>query len=103
VPVVEIQVKTGDEVKPDDPLITLESDKAAMDVPAPLKGKVAEILVHIGDKVSEGAAILRLDVSGEDAKADTAPTNGKAQEPHPEAQSKPEKSPQRPENVLPAD
>ena len=58
VPVVEIQVKPGDEVKPDDPLITLESDKAAMDVPAPLKGKVAEILVHIGDKVSEGAAIF---------------------------------------------
>lgn len=63
VPVVEIQVKAGDEVKVDDPLITLESDKAAMDVPSPKQGKVAEILVGIGDKVSEGSAIIRLDVS----------------------------------------
>jgi pyruvate dehydrogenase E2 component (dihydrolipoamide acetyltransferase) len=63
VPVVEIQVKAGDEVKVDDPLITLESDKAAMDVPSPQQGKVAEILVGIGDKVSEGSAIIRLDVS----------------------------------------
>ncbi len=65
VPVVEIQVKAGDEVKVDDPLITLESDKAAMDVPSPQQGKVAEILVGIGDKVSEGSAIIRLDVSSE--------------------------------------
>ncbi|HEY8193710.1 MAG TPA: 2-oxo acid dehydrogenase subunit E2 [Hyphomicrobium sp.] len=101
VPVVEIQVKPGDEVKPDDPLITLESDKAAMDVPAPRKGKVAEILVHIGDKVSEGAAILRLDVAEGEVEAKSA--NGNAQQPHPEAQSKPEKTPQRSENVSPAD
>lgn len=65
VPVVEIQVKAGDEVKVDDPLITLESDKAAMDVPSPQQGKVAEILVGIGDKVSEGSAIIRLDVSSD--------------------------------------
>jgi pyruvate dehydrogenase E2 component (dihydrolipoamide acetyltransferase) len=63
VPVVEIQVKVGDEVKVDDPLITLESDKAAMDVPSPEQGKVAEVLVGVGDKVSEGSAIIRLDVS----------------------------------------
>ena len=64
VPVVEIQVKPGDEVKIDDPLITLESDKAAMDVPAPFQGRVAEILVSIGDKVSEGIAIVQLDTFG---------------------------------------
>ncbi|MET1046281.1 MAG: 2-oxo acid dehydrogenase subunit E2 [Hyphomicrobium sp.] len=75
VPIIEIQVKAGDEVNADDPLITLESDKAAMDVPSPVKGKVAEILVTIGDKVSEGSAILRLDTS-EDGKAET-PANGK--------------------------
>lgn len=63
VPVVEIQVKVGDEVKVDDPLITLESDKAAMDVPSPEQGKVAEVLVGVGDKVSEGSTIIRLDVS----------------------------------------
>ena len=63
VPVVEIQVKVGDEVKVDDPLITLESDKAAMDVPSPEQGKVAEVLVGVGDKVSEGSTIIRLDGS----------------------------------------
>jgi pyruvate dehydrogenase E2 component (dihydrolipoamide acetyltransferase) len=63
VPVIEIQVKEGDQVAADDPLITLESDKAAMDVPAPRKGRVAEILLHVGDKVSEGSAILKLDVA----------------------------------------
>ncbi len=64
VPIIEIQVKAGDEVNAEDPLITLESDKAAMDVPSPAKGRIAEILVAIGDKVSEGSAILRLDTSG---------------------------------------
>ena len=76
VPIIEIQVKPGDEVKADDPLITLESDKAAMDVPSPVKGKVAEILVSIGDKVSEGSAILKLDTSG-DAKSEAPAANGK--------------------------
>ncbi len=69
VPIIEIQVKPGDEVSPDDPLITLESDKASMDVPAPIKGKVAEILVSIGDKVSEGSPILKLDASGDGKSA----------------------------------
>ncbi|WP_337166308.1 biotin/lipoyl-containing protein, partial [Vibrio fluvialis] len=57
VPIIEIQVKPGDEVNADDPLITLESDKASMDVPSPMKGRVAEVLVSIGDKVSEGRPI----------------------------------------------
>ncbi len=78
VPVVEIQVKPGDEVKADDPLITLESDKAAMDVPAPFQGKVAEILVAIGDKVSEGSTIIKLDTAG-DAKAEAPAVNGKGE------------------------
>jgi pyruvate dehydrogenase E2 component (dihydrolipoamide acetyltransferase) len=80
VPVVEIQVKPGDDVKPDDTLITLESDKAAMDVPAPFKGKVAEIIVAVGDKVSEGSAILKLDTSGAEAKEEAAATNGRGRE-----------------------
>ncbi|RTM07868.1 MAG: branched-chain alpha-keto acid dehydrogenase subunit E2, partial [Hyphomicrobiales bacterium] len=78
VPVVEIQVKPGDEVKADDPLITLESDKAAMDVPAPVHGKVAEILVAIGDKVSEGSTIIKLDTAG-DGQAAAPAANGKGQ------------------------
>lgn len=61
VPVIEIQVKPGDTIKADDPLITLESDKAAMEVPSPGAGKVAEVLLKVGDRVSEGTLILKLE------------------------------------------
>src|SRR5437660_8988842 len=60
VPVIEIMVKAGDTVKAEDPLITLESDKATMDVPAPLGGTVQKLAVKVGDKVSEGTVILTL-------------------------------------------
>jgi pyruvate dehydrogenase E2 component (dihydrolipoamide acetyltransferase) len=68
VPVIEVLVKPGDRVKPEDPLLTLESDKATMDVPAPAAGTVKELKVKIGDKVSEGSLILLLD-SGAGAPA----------------------------------
>jgi dihydrolipoamide dehydrogenase len=58
VPVIEILVKAGDEVAPEDPLVTLESDKATMDVPAPEAGTVEELKVKVGDRVSEGSVIL---------------------------------------------
>lgn len=61
VPIIEIQVKPGDVVRPDDPLLTLESDKATMEVPAPSEGKVVQLLVKIGDKVSQGSTILKLE------------------------------------------
>ena len=54
VPVIEIHVQPGAEVKAEDPLLTLESDKATMDVPAPAGGTVATVLVKVGDRVSEG-------------------------------------------------
>ncbi len=60
VPVIEMHVKEGDEVKKDDPLITLESDKASMDIPAPAAGTIAKLLVKLGDRVAEGSTILRL-------------------------------------------
>jgi pyruvate dehydrogenase E2 component (dihydrolipoamide acetyltransferase) len=60
VPVIEIFVKVGDTVQAEDPLISLESDKATMDVPAPLAGVVTAIGVKVGDKVSEGSPILSL-------------------------------------------
>jgi pyruvate dehydrogenase E2 component (dihydrolipoamide acetyltransferase) len=60
VPVIEIFVKEGDSVKAEDPLIALESDKATMEVPAPLSGTVREIKIKTGDKLSEGAVILLL-------------------------------------------
>ena len=60
VPVIDVAVKSGDQVKPEDPLVTLESDKASMDVPSPAAGTVKEVNVKVGDKVSEGSLILTL-------------------------------------------
>src|SRR3954452_17213469 len=71
VPVIEIFVKPGDSVKAEDPLIALESDKATMEVPAPLSGTVREIKVKTGDKVSEGSVILVL-ATGEASAATVA-------------------------------
>src|ERR1035438_5982826 len=61
VPVIEIFVKVGETVKAEDPLVSLESEKATMDVPAPLSGVVKEIRVKLGDKVSEGSILMALD------------------------------------------
>src|SRR5258708_31803508 len=69
VPVIEVLVKPGDAVKKDDSLITLESDKATMEVPAPSSGTVREIRVKVGDKVSEGIAILTLEAAAAAATA----------------------------------
>jgi pyruvate dehydrogenase E2 component (dihydrolipoamide acetyltransferase) len=61
VPVIEVFVKPGATVAVDDPLVTLESDKAAMDVPSPVAGVVKDVNVKVGDKVSEGSVILTLE------------------------------------------
>ncbi len=68
VPVIEVLVSPGDTVAPEDPLVTLESDKATMDVPAPFGGTVAEIRVSVGDTVSEGSPILALQVQSNGAQ-----------------------------------
>ena len=60
VPVVEVHVGPGDIVEPEDPLIMLESDKATMDIPAPVAGEVKELKLAVGDKVSEGSLVLTL-------------------------------------------
>lgn len=60
VPVIEVTVKPGDEVTAEQPLLVLESDKATMEVPSPGAGKIEEVLVKIGDKVSQGTPIVRL-------------------------------------------
>lgn len=70
VPIIEIHVKVGDQINEEDPLITLESDKATMDVPAPLSGQVLAIPVEVGDEVSVGTLILTID-----------PGNGSVEEP----------------------
>ena len=82
VPIVEILVKPGDSVKPEDPLITLESDKATLEIPAPQAGTVRELRVKVGDKVSQGTLILTLDATG--AAASAAPAT-----PSPAAPAKP--------------
>src|SRR5688572_33412123 len=74
VPVIEVLVKPGDTVKPEDALLTLESDKATMEVPSPAAGKVKDVRIKVGDKVSEGSLVLTLEPSG-DA---TAPKPGPA-------------------------
>lgn len=75
IPIVEILVKPGDRVKPEDPLIALESDKATMEVPSPVAGIVKELKVKVGDKVSQGSLVLTLDA---DAAAAAAPPPAKA-------------------------
>ena len=71
VDVIEVIAKVGDAIKKDDPLITLESDKASMDIPAPTAGTVKEILLKVGDKIKEGSPILMLDVTETEKKSET--------------------------------
>ena len=70
VEVIEIAVSVGDSVEPEDTLITVESDKASMDIPSPNTGEIKEIKVNIGDKVSEGTLIISLLISEDGAKKD---------------------------------
>ena len=76
-PVIEIHVSPGDEVAVEDPLVTLESDKATMDVPAPEAGTVTQLSVKIGDRVSEGSVLLTLEAATDGA----APSEPAAAEP----------------------
>jgi dihydrolipoamide dehydrogenase len=64
VPVIEVHVAPGDTVNPEDPLITLESDKASLEVPAPQAGTVIELKLAQGDRVSQGSTILTLEAAG---------------------------------------
>jgi len=68
VPVIEIHVAPGDVVSNEDPLITLESDKATMDIPSPAAGTVRELRVKVGDLVSRGSPVLLLDTGGADVE-----------------------------------
>ncbi|MDX1515332.1 MAG: dihydrolipoyllysine-residue acetyltransferase [Woeseiaceae bacterium] len=81
VDVIEVHIKPGDSVEVDDPLVTLETDKAAMDVPAVVAGTISEVLVGVGDKVSEGASIAVIDAAAGEAAPQPAP--GKAASPPP--------------------
>lgn len=83
VPIIEVLVKPGDTVQPEDPLITLESDKATMEIPAPQAGQVVELKVGVGDKISEGTLILTLEpadgvTAGPSTGASAEPTSAAA-------------------------
>ncbi len=73
VPVIEVLVKAGDTVKAEDPLVSLESDKATMDVPAPVGGTIGSVAIKVGDKVSEGSLILTLSTGASTAPPAAAP------------------------------
>jgi pyruvate dehydrogenase E2 component (dihydrolipoamide acetyltransferase) len=74
VPIIEVFVKPGDEVKAEDSLITVESDKATMEVPSPTSGTVKELRVKVGDKVSEGSLVLVLEAADAKSKPQQAPS-----------------------------
>jgi pyruvate dehydrogenase E2 component (dihydrolipoamide acetyltransferase) len=95
VAVIEVMVKPGDTIKPEDPLITLESDKATMDVPSPAAGKVKDVRLKVGDKVAQGALILLLET------AEAAPAPAAPAEPAPAA-AVPAATPAAPPRTAPA-
>ena len=78
VPVIELFVKVGDTLQVDDAIVTLESDKATMDVPSPVAGTVKEVLVQVGSKVGEGALLIKVEAG---AAATTAPAPAPAAAP----------------------
>src|SRR5438874_2465705 len=78
IPIIEVFVKSGDKVKAEDPLISLESDKATMDVPSPAAGTVTDLKVKLGDKVSEGSLILTLSTGVKGAASAAPPAHGAA-------------------------
>ena len=65
VEIIEVLVKPGDQVKKNDPIVTLESDKSSVEVPSPTEGKISELKVKIGDKVSEGSILATLEGENE--------------------------------------
>ena len=67
IPVIEVLVKPGDRINKEDALITLESDKATMEVPSPQSGVIREIKVKVGDKLSEGSVVLLLEGTSAEA------------------------------------
>ncbi|HLT13983.1 MAG TPA: dihydrolipoyllysine-residue acetyltransferase [Marinobacter sp.] len=100
VPVIEVNVAEGDTVGVDDPLVTVESDKATMEIPSPFAGKIGKILVKEGDKLSEGADLLEMTIEddgddGDESAEAGESANASSQESKPEkAADKQEAAPQ---------
>ena len=86
VEVIEILVAAGDQIAVEDPIASLESDKAAMEIPSPFAGTVKEVKISIGDKVSEGSLLITLEASEDNSDAAETPAE-------PVAPAKQEKAP----------
>ena len=95
VPVIEVFVKAGDTVKVDDALVTLESDKATMDVPSPVAGVVKSVAVKVGDKLSEGSLVAVIDAAGAAPSPQPSPASGRGSVPAPAAKAAPAAAPPR--------
>jgi dihydrolipoamide dehydrogenase len=104
IPVIEIFVKPGDVVAKDAALVTLESDKATVEVPSPQPGTIKEIKVKIGDRVSQGSVILLLETEGADAadKPAAKPAPAAAPAPAPAPAAAPKEAPKAPVATAPA-
>ncbi|HET9485071.1 MAG TPA: dihydrolipoyllysine-residue acetyltransferase [Xanthomonadales bacterium] len=95
VPVIEVLVQVGDTVKKDQGLVTLESDKATMEVPAPFAGTVKSLKIKVGDSVSEGTVVAEIEQAGGDAApAKPAPAAAAPAEPPKEAKTSPKPEPE---------
>jgi pyruvate dehydrogenase E2 component (dihydrolipoamide acetyltransferase) len=95
VPVIEILVSPGDTVQAEDPLVTLESDKATMDVPSPFAGTVKQLQVKVGDRVSEGSRLLTLEPEGQGGDREQPETEAAAPSEQREAKVEPVPAPER--------
>ncbi|WP_339825262.1 dihydrolipoyllysine-residue acetyltransferase [uncultured Arenimonas sp.] len=99
VPVIEVLVKPGDTVSKDQGLVTLESDKATMEVPAPFDGVVREVKVKVGDELSEGSVVALIEPAAEaadkpSAKAEAKPAQKTEEKPESRAEAAPEAKPE---------
>lgn len=99
VDVIEIMVQVGDQIEVDTPLITLESDKASMEIPSPVAGKVTKLKIKVGDKVSEGDVILLATVEKSEAEAESAPQAPKSEEKK-ETEEKPQTAQEKKSNSV---
>ncbi|QIV96483.1 pyruvate dehydrogenase E2 component (dihydrolipoamide acetyltransferase) [Allofrancisella inopinata] len=90
VDVIEVSVKVGDKVQEEDSLITLETDKASMEVPSPVAGEVVEVITKVGDKVSQGSLILKVKTQGSAlVQASSQPTPAKQEASKKQQETKP--------------
>ena len=103
VEIIEVSVKPGDRINEDDPLITLESDKASMEVPSPKSGTVAEVKVAVGDRVSKGSLILTLEVGEAQVPEQPSPAGLQESDVEPAQPPAPELAPPPPKPVAPAE